>query len=201
MNLLSDASAVAEQKRKTRELMRRLRLIVDQKEGPDATLRVMKLFVEAAETIGVRPGMIVAGYWPIITEIDDRPLLTRAAALGAVCALPVIAGDDHVLEFRQWNPGDAVVKGARGTFQPQEGSPLLTPDIVITPVLAMDRQGYRLGQGGGYYDHTLARLRATKPVIAVGLGYHIQLTACVAHDASDERLDWLLTENELIRVI
>lgn len=194
-------TTVVDQKRKSRELMRKLRLVVDQKEGPDAALRVMKRFVEAAEAIGVRPGAVVAGYWPIVTEIDDRPLLTKAASLGAVCALPVIAaGDDRALTFRRWDPGEPVVEGERGTYHPAEGVPVLVPDIVIVPVLAMDREGHRLGQGGGYYDRTLSRLRAGGPVVAVGLGYHIQLTARVPYDAGDERLDWLLTENELIRV-
>ena len=187
---------VVDEKRKARALMRKLRLIVDQKEGPDAALQIMKRFVEAADAIGARAGTIVAGYWPIFTEIDDRPLLTKAASLGARCALPVIAeGGERILSFRLWRPGDAVVEGERGTFHPPDDAPAVEPDIVIVPVLAMDREGHRLGQGGGYYDQTLARLRARRTVIAVGLGYHIQLTARVPREESDARLDWLLTEN------
>jgi 5-formyltetrahydrofolate cyclo-ligase len=68
------------------------------------------------------------------------------------------------------------------------------PDILIVPLLAFDRRGYRLGYGGGYYDRTIARLRAMKPVTAVGLAFAAQQIDQVPTTPRDERLDLVLTE-------
>jgi 5-formyltetrahydrofolate cyclo-ligase len=70
----------------------------------------------------------------------------------------------------------------------------LDPDIVIVPLLAFDRRGYRLGQGGGHYDATLEKLRAKKKIIAVGLAYAQQ--ACLFNlpvEDHDQKLDWVIT--------
>ena len=74
------------------------------------------------------------------------------------------------------------------------------PSVLIVPLLAFDRSGHRLGYGGGYYDRTLAALRASGgPVNAVGYGFAAQEVAAVPHDASDQRLDWIVTEREARR--
>jgi 5-formyltetrahydrofolate cyclo-ligase len=70
---------------------------------------------------------------------------------------------------------------------------VLEPDVVLVPLLAFDAQGFRLGYGGGFYDRTLARLRAIKPVVAVGVAYDELKVDAVPHRSYDERLDWVLT--------
>ena len=72
-------------------------------------------------------------------------------------------------------------------------APAVDPDVVLCPLLAFDRTGHRLGYGGGFYDRTLARLRALKPVVAIGLAYDEQRVDAVPHLDYDERLDWVLT--------
>jgi 5-formyltetrahydrofolate cyclo-ligase len=69
------------------------------------------------------------------------------------------------------------------------------PDLILVPVLAFDKLGYRLGQGGGYYDRTLAALRAVKSVVAVGLAYAGQEIDEVPYEDHDAKLDWIVTEN------
>src|SRR5205807_448347 len=71
---------------------------------------------------------------------------------------------------------------------------VLEPDALIVPLLACDEEGWRLGYGGGFYDRTLAGLRARKNVTAVGVGFDDQLVPQVPHGPSDQRLDWLLTD-------
>jgi 5-formyltetrahydrofolate cyclo-ligase len=72
---------------------------------------------------------------------------------------------------------------------------------LLVPLLAVDREGNRLGYGGGYYDFTLLkfRLQRERPVIAVGLAYEAQITSNVPHDLSDAKLDWLITETHVIQ--
>ena len=82
---------------------------------------------------------------------------------------------------------------------PSADKPELTPGVVLAPLLAFDRSGYRLGYGGGFYDRTLERLRADGPVLAVGLAYAAQEVPEVPRDPNDKRLDWIVTEAEAIR--
>jgi 5-formyltetrahydrofolate cyclo-ligase len=72
--------------------------------------------------------------------------------------------------------------------------------VILAPLLAFDRRGYRLGYGGGFYDRTLAILRSRGRVLAVGMAYAGQEVAAVPHGPNDERLDWIVTEAEAIRV-
>ena len=79
-------------------------------------------------------------------------------------------------------------------------APEVEPDILLVPLLAFDRAGNRIGYGAGYYDMTIARLRARKPVTAIGIAFAIQEVPAVPATQRDERLDLVLTENEVIEI-
>ncbi|MSP29783.1 MAG: 5-formyltetrahydrofolate cyclo-ligase [Acetobacteraceae bacterium] len=114
-------------------------------------------------------GAIVAGYWPMGTEIDILPLLIALHEFGHRIALPVTPKRGAALSFRAWHPGAAIVAEAFGT-QRSTGEALV-PDFLLVPLLAFDRAGRRLGYGGGYYDRTLPLLpRAT----LLGCGFAAQ---------------------------
>jgi len=136
----------------------------------------------------------VSAYWPMGSEMDPRPLLAALHARDHPLCLPVVMGAGRPLVFRRWVPGDPLVPAGFGTSVPGEGAAEMAPDLLFVPLLAFDTAGYRLGYGGGFYDRTLAALRAVKPVLAVGLGYAAQQVAEVPHDSLDQRLDWIVTE-------
>lgn len=137
---------------------------------------------------------IVSGFWPIKDELDIRPLLIELINQGCQVVLPVVQGKGQPLLFRAWRPGDALEAGVFGTLQPSARRETLEPQVLIVPLLACDREGWRLGYGGGFYDRTLAGLRSRRRVTAIGVGFDAQLVDDVPHGASDERLDWLLTD-------
>lgn len=137
---------------------------------------------------------IVSGFWPIKDELDIRPLLVELINQGCQVVLPVVQGKGQPLVFRAWRPGDALEAGVFNTLQPSARRETLDPQVLIVPLLACDREGWRLGYGGGFYDRTLAGLRARRRVTAIGVGFDAQLVDDVPHGASDERLDWLLTD-------
>lgn len=192
--------SVETEKKELRRKMRSLRLIADQKHGPEAASALIPLFLAQCGALGFQAGTVVAGYWPIVTEIDVRPLMARLEEQGAVCALPVIVGDGAALAFRRWALTEDLEDGPRGTMQPPADAPLIRPDIVLVPLLGFDAAGHRLGQGGGHYDRTLAALRAEGSVTAVGVGYALQERAHLPSTADDQRLDWVLTEESMRRV-
>jgi 5-formyltetrahydrofolate cyclo-ligase len=188
-----------EQKQALRVRARKMRLVADQKEGPVAAAAAALNLLSRLDEIGLRPGAVVAGYWPIATEIDDRPLLARLHERGCVCALPLVAARGGPLVFRRWAPLDEVEPGEHETWQPLASAAEVVPDALIVPLLAFDAAGWRLGQGAGYYDRTLAALRAAAPVVAIGMAYAAQRFAAVPHGPLDQRMDWLLTEQLLAR--
>ena len=141
-------------------------------------------------------GRPVSGYLPIRDEIDPIPAMT-ALARHAPVGVPVIAGPGRPLDFHLWQPDAALVPGTFGTRAPA-ASVAMVPEVLIVPLLAFDRSLMRLGYGGGFYDRTLAKLRAEGPVLAVGLAYAAQEIAVVPTDATDMRLDSIVTEDEVI---
>jgi 5-formyltetrahydrofolate cyclo-ligase len=138
---------------------------------------------------------VAAGYHPIGGELDPWPTLRRLEAAGARIVLPVAESRHSPLVFRAYRAGDPLQTDAAKIAAPTADAEALTPDIVITPLLAFDRHGYRLGQGGGYYDRTLQALRAQGKVWAIGLAYAGQEIDVVPRDAHDQPLDAILTES------
>jgi 5-formyltetrahydrofolate cyclo-ligase len=136
------------------------------------------------------PG-IVGAYHPVRGELDCLPLLRRLAGDGWTLALPVVALAAP-LQFREWSFGGPLDLGALGIPAPITGR-LTVPDVLLVPLLAFDRRGYRIGYGGGHYDRTLAAMRGQGGVTAVGLAFDAQEVARVPVCPYDEPLDWILT--------
>ena len=166
---------------------------------PDAAGAARRLAEHFPGPIDLAPQQIVSGFLPINDEIDVMPLLRRLGAAGHDLVLPVVQERGAPLLFRRWREGDDLEAGPLGTRHPSADAPALDPDILLVPLLAFDRRGYRLGYGGGYYDRTLADLRRRRSVLAVGVGYSQQQVPAVPHGPRDEKLDWILTDQTVMR--
>jgi 5-formyltetrahydrofolate cyclo-ligase len=147
-----------------------------------------------SEVLAPHAGQVLSGYWPMRGEPDPR----RAMDLhrGPVC-LPVVTGRAVPLIFRA-HDGQDLVPGVYGTWHPAESQPEMRPSVLIVPLLGFDRHGMRLGYGGGYYDRTLALLRETAPVTAIGLAFACQELPRLPFDRFDQPLDLIVTDRETI---
>lgn len=154
----------------------------------------------ALAEIDFADGAAIAGYWPIASEMDVQPLLRGLAARGHPIALPVVAGRGRPLIFRAWREGDEMADGAFGIREPLPAAAEIEPGVLLVPLLAFDRAGFRLGYGGGFYDRSLAGLREKAAVLAVGIAWAGQETAAVPRDSRDQPLDRIVTEREVIIV-
>lgn len=148
--------------------------------------------------IAVKPGAIVSGFMPMKTEINPLPLLRRLAGEGAKLALPCIVGRGHPLTMRAYQFGDPFKSGQWGIREPMPAAPEVKPDILLVPLVCFDRNGQRIGYGAGYYDRTIASLRALKSVTTVGIAFAMQEIPQVPATERDERLDFVLTEKEIL---
>jgi 5-formyltetrahydrofolate cyclo-ligase len=159
----------------------------------------------AAQTIAARPfplavppGAIVSGFMPMKSEINPLPLMRALADTGAALALPAVAGKGKPLVMRAYVFGEPLASGVWGIREPRPDARQVDPDILLVPLLAFDRRGHRIGYGAGYYDMTIAALRARKTIVAVGIAFAVQEIAEVPASPRDARLDLVLTEHEII---
>lgn len=155
----------------------------------------------AAEAIASLPfpvpvpkGTIVSGFFPMKTELSLLPLMRALEKNGAQIALPRIVGRGNPLSMRAWKFGDPLVPGQWGIREPAPEAKEVAPDILLVPFAAFDRRGYRVGYGAGYYDMTIAGLKAKKKVVTVGFGFEAQEVGECPVEAHDQKLDFLITE-------
>ncbi|MCZ6483160.1 MAG: 5-formyltetrahydrofolate cyclo-ligase [Alphaproteobacteria bacterium] len=182
-------------KRGLRELARSKRRAAAES-GSEAGERLRESFLSA---LPLPPAQVVAGYWPLPEEIDVRPLMTNLHLSGQVLVLPVVVGRGQPLIFRRWRPSLPLDAGVYGISVPSAEAPEATPGVLLVPLLAFDGEGRRLGYGAGYYDRTLATLRRAGDILAIGAAYAAQRMDSLPEGASDQRLDWVVTEEGAIR--
>ena len=143
-------------------------------------------------------GAIVSAYWPLRGEPDLRPWLGELHAQGLVCVLPVVVQKNEPLQFRRWSPGCAMEKGFWNIPVPADPA-TFTPQLLIAPVVGFDRQRYRLGYGGGYFDRTLALLQSEQRAFHVaGVGYSDAEIASIRPLDHDIPLQAIVTEKETV---
>lgn len=146
-----------------------------------------------------RYGPTVAVYLPIGSEIDPRPLLGKLVAAGAKLALPCVL-DDGSMIYRHYTRGDPLEKRAFGLLEPFHEVPEVFPTLILTPLLAYDKSGNRLGYGKGHYDRAITRLREQGRAFVCGLAFHGQEVDTVPSESHDVPLDWVMTERGSIPI-
>jgi len=142
---------------------------------------------------------IASGFWPIKDEASTLPLLEKLSKQGLTTALPVIIARDQPLTFRAWKQGEPLNEAKMKIMEPPASAPEVFPDLLFVPLAAYDKRGNRLGYGAGFYDRSLAKLRAMKKVLAIGVAFEVQELPELPQEPHDEPLDFVLTERSLIR--
>jgi 5-formyltetrahydrofolate cyclo-ligase len=157
--------------------------------GLDIEARLRELLAE-------RPGITLGVYWPFQAEFDPRPLIDWLIAAGSAAALPAVIDKKGPLEYRAWRPGDPLVDGVWNIPVPERRE-IVLPQAVLAPLVGFDRDCYRLGYGGGYFDRTLAAL-APRPW-AIGVGFEASLIETIHPQPHDIPMDLIVTEARLRR--
>lgn len=141
---------------------------------------------------------VIAAYCSFGHEVATRPLLAGLLAAGHVLVLPVVDRQSRMMEFRRVDSLDALTPGVYGILEPRSGE-LCSPEeieLFFIPGLAFDRQGNRLGRGGGYYDRYLSTVRPD--AAKIGLAFQLQIAEALPVAPHDIKVDAVLTEQEII---
>ncbi|AZS22703.1 MULTISPECIES: 5-formyltetrahydrofolate cyclo-ligase [unclassified Caulobacter] len=172
------------------------------REHPEADWMIAEVARAPLQRLFPNPkGKIAALYHGMGSEISPRLLAEQMAESGWTLALPaVVDRDGGKMVFRRWDVEKPLKHDEIGLRAPAPDQPMVIPDLVVTPLLAFQRDGTRLGQGGGYYDRALEFLRARRSIFVLGLAYSGQQMENLPHEPHDQRLDAILTEKEYIAV-
>lgn len=148
----------------------------------------------------VRDAKTVLAFWSFGSEVPTGPLIDLLVARGATVALPHIVGRE--IEARTYRPGDPVTETSFGAWEPVAGSSVepASIDVIATPGVAFDRDGRRVGYGGGFYDRFLLRTRPDARRIAIGFGVQVLADGeSLPAGHPDQHVDVVVTESETIR--
>jgi 5-formyltetrahydrofolate cyclo-ligase len=188
---MSAEPSIAAQKARLRAaaLARRDQLDIDTRLEADEAISRLALALEVfAEIEGP-----VAGYWPMRSEADPRPIMAGLAARGVGFCLPAVV--DGAIEFRAWSIWGPLVPGGFGTLVPSADAAIVKPAAFLVPLAAFDARGYRLGYGKGYYDGALAAHPAAR---RIGIAYAVQEVERVPTEPHDMALEMIVTERGVV---
>ncbi len=163
----------------------------------DQAAASMAVMARLARMPILRRSSRVSGYRAVRGEVDIDAALVLLMEAGVVVTVPRVIGDH--LEFLPWHPDHEAAAGSFGIAEPVDGEPIpmRTHDVVLTPLVAFDQHGHRLGQGGGYYDRALAGCGDRRPVV-IGVAHAFQQVDAVPVEAWDIPLDAVVTEEGVI---
>jgi 5-formyltetrahydrofolate cyclo-ligase len=193
-----------DEKAALRAHFRAFRAAIPPVEAQAAALRIAERARDLIEVLrrkgGLSPAQApVALYFALPGELDCAPLLKQLAALDYPTLLPTAGAKATALTFRLWRPGDTLVAGRYGVSEPAPAAIEATPKILLAPLLAFDERGGRLGFGGGYYDATIAAMRAQDTLLAAGgLAFAKQKAPALPMEKHDAPLDFVVTEEEIL---
>jgi 5-formyltetrahydrofolate cyclo-ligase len=137
---------------------------------------------------------VVGGYCPLGSEISPLPAMEEARAVGAIVAFPCFP---HPAKPFRFLAGDPLEPGPFGIMQPAKRHPVVQPDLVLVPLIAIDGGGTRLGRGKGHYDRALASLKKNGARL-IGIGWQPQrLVETIPADEWDVPLDAFASPNGL----
>lgn len=138
----------------------------------------------------------LGGYWPIQGEPGLRRWMASQCERGVVCCLPVVTAPRTPLRFWRWQPGAPMKLGVWAIPVPARAESV-RPDVIVVPLLGFDGACHRLGNGGGFYDRTLAALRPQP--LAIGVGFEQARLTSIYPQAHDVPMDAVVTEHGVLR--
>ena len=185
-------------KKKYQRQKSKLKRDILNKKNPDAPINLEKNLLELNNFNRYK---IIASYFSVNSELSTKFLNKFLLYNKKILCLPVVKHNSKILSFKKYNLNSKLVKGQFGIFEPIKSSKNLLPDVILTPCLAFDISGFRLGYGGGYYDKTISYFSSIgHNFITVGFAYDEQKVGEVVHDNLDQKLNYILTEKQLYKV-
>ncbi len=176
------------------KIRNRLLKLRSKKYNPAVKISYIKIFKQLKLLKNKNP--IIGGYYPVNYEIDCLEILRKLEKKKFRISLPII-GSKNSMDFFTYSFKDPLTINKFGIPEPKNNKKIL-PDIIFVPLVAFDKNYYRLGYGGGYYDRYLAKLNKNK-LITIGFSFSFQKVNNIPVDGYDKKLDMIITENGFVK--
>ena len=140
-------------------------------------------------------GKIIGGYYPYNFEVDTTKILKEFEKKKYLISLPKIK-KNFQMDFFQWSSNEPLEINKYGIPEPISGK-IIYPDILLVPIVAFDKNLYRVGYGGGFYDRYIKRVKKNKKIITIGLAYSFQKVKKIKINNDDMKLNFILTDKKI----
>ncbi len=154
-------------------------------------------FKKIINKFNIKKIQIIGGYYPINSEIDSLKILEKLEKNKFKLSLPVTKKNND-MDFYEWSFKDSLKVNSRGIPEPYTMKKVF-PDILIVPLVGFDKNKYRLGYGGGYYDRYIAKALKIKNVLTIGFAFSFQKLKYIPKNKYDQKLDVIITEKGTIK--
>ena len=148
-----------------------------------------KISVDLKQILAPQKGPL-GFYWPVRGEFDPRLVVKDWLSVNTAntACLPVIVKKNNPMIFREWIPGQPMIKGTFNIDVPNPKNRILIPNIILVPTLGFNQKNFRLGYGGGYYDRTLPQYKA----LTIGLCFEHGRSSEIVEEQHDIPLDLVI---------
>lgn len=183
-----------------RDSMRAKRNFLSDKERNDSALSLLDILRDQAWFLKASS---VASYLSCDGEISLTPAIEYLLGQQQLVTLPVIGSQAGQMQFCKWSEGQPLTKNRFGILEPEpnEVVPLDAHSLILTPLVAFDNQGNRIGMGGGYYDRFLSTgIPLSDRPLVVGVAYAFQQLDRITAEEWDAKMDAVVTDKEVILI-
>ena len=139
----------------------------------------------------------IGGYYPVNSEIGCLDILEKLEKDNYKISLPVIERKNN-MNFFEWSFKDSLKVSNLGIPEPFAKKKVY-PDVLIVPLVGFDKNKFRLGYGGGFYDRYISKIEKKKKIIKIGLAFSYQKLKKVPISKHDKRLDFIITEKGILK--
>ncbi len=138
----------------------------------------------------------IGGYYPYNYEVNPIDILEKFEKQNYQISLPKIK-KNFKMDFFRWSINDPLSINKYGIPEPTSNK-IVNPSILLVPLVAFDRDLYRIGYGGGFYDRYIHRIKKNKKIITIGLAYSFQKVKKIPVNKYDLKLDHIVTNKGII---
>ena len=168
--------------------LRKLKNQKDIKINTFKVLRLLKKFDYSKKIFG--------GYYPINYEMNILHVLKELENQKVKISLPVTKKNND-MDFYRWSTNDILISNKFGIPEPQKKDRVV-PDILLIPLVSFDKNLFRIGYGGGFYDRYIEKTSKLKKVLNIGIAHSCQKVINIPYDKYDQKLDMVITEKYIL---